>query len=66
LEEDLDRLLKSRDEGATACWGAPVFDNCSDSNEEYQLTISWSQEGLEKGSHRSSRGPSSRQPLATR
>jgi hypothetical protein len=42
LEEDLDRLLKIRDEGATACWGGGVFDNYSDSNEEYPLTTSWS------------------------
>jgi hypothetical protein len=55
LEEDLDRLLKIRDEGAAACWGG-VFDNYSDSNEEYPR----------RGSHRSSGGPSSRQPLATR
>jgi hypothetical protein len=25
LEEDLDHLFKIGDEGATACWGAPVF-----------------------------------------
>jgi hypothetical protein len=34
LEEDLDRFLKLKDEGATACRGAPIFDNYSDSNEE--------------------------------
>jgi hypothetical protein len=46
LEEDLDCLLKIGDEGATACRGPPVFDNYSDSNEEYLLTTSWSLEGL--------------------
>jgi hypothetical protein len=30
LEEDLDRLLKLGDEGATACQGGPIFDNYSD------------------------------------
>jgi hypothetical protein len=35
LEEDLDLLLKLKDVGATACRGPPVFDNYSDSNEEY-------------------------------
>jgi hypothetical protein len=35
LEEDLNHLLKLKDEGATACRGPPVFDNYSDSNEEY-------------------------------
>jgi hypothetical protein len=34
LEKDLDLLLKLKDVGATACWGAPVFDNYSDSNKE--------------------------------
>jgi hypothetical protein len=34
LEEDLDLLLKIKDVGATACRGA-IFDNYSDSNEEY-------------------------------
>jgi hypothetical protein len=36
-----------QDEGATACQGAPIFDNYSDSNEEYPLTTSWSRGGLE-------------------
>jgi hypothetical protein len=35
LEEDLDLLLKLKDVGATTCRGAPVIDNYSDSNEEY-------------------------------
>jgi hypothetical protein len=35
LEEDLDLLLKIKDVGATACQGAPVFDNYSNSNGEY-------------------------------
>jgi hypothetical protein len=35
LEEDLDLLLNLKDVGATACRGAPIFDNYSDSNEEY-------------------------------
>jgi hypothetical protein len=39
LEEDLDHLLKLEDERATACRGAPVFDNYSYSNKEY-LSIS--------------------------
>jgi hypothetical protein len=34
LEEDLDRLFKIRDEGATARRGLPVLDYDSDSNEE--------------------------------
>jgi hypothetical protein len=39
LEADLDRLLKLEDAGATACRGAGgIFDNYSDSNEEYSLT----------------------------
>jgi hypothetical protein len=38
LEEDLDRLPKFGDEGATACWGPPVFDNYSYSNEKFSLT----------------------------
>jgi hypothetical protein len=33
LEEDLDRLLKIGDEGATACRGAPILDNYSDSDD---------------------------------
>jgi hypothetical protein len=32
LEEDLDRLLKIGDEGATACRETPIFDNYSDSD----------------------------------
>jgi hypothetical protein len=47
LEEDLDHLLKIRDGGATNGWGAPIFDNYSDSNEEYPLTTSWNRGGLE-------------------
>jgi hypothetical protein len=47
LKKDLARLLKIRDEGATACRGAPIFNNYSDSNEEYPLTTSWSRGGLE-------------------
>jgi hypothetical protein len=35
LEEDLDLLLKLMDMGATACRGDPVFDNYSDTEEEY-------------------------------
>jgi hypothetical protein len=35
LEEDLNLLLKFKDVGATACRAVPVFDNYSDSNEEY-------------------------------
>jgi hypothetical protein len=35
LEEDLDLLLKFKDVGAIACWVASIFDNYSDSNEEY-------------------------------
>jgi hypothetical protein len=35
LEEDLDRLVKIRDEGATVRRGPPVLDYNSDSNEEY-------------------------------
>jgi hypothetical protein len=34
LEEDLDRLLKLGDEGATACQGGPVFDNYSDLDDD--------------------------------
>jgi hypothetical protein len=37
LEENLDLLLKLKDVGATACQVAPIFDNYSDSNEEYSL-----------------------------
>jgi hypothetical protein len=33
LEEDLDRLLKLGDEGATANREAPIFDNHSDSDD---------------------------------
>jgi hypothetical protein len=33
LEEDLDRLLNLEDEGATACRGASIFDNYSDSDD---------------------------------
>jgi hypothetical protein len=39
LEEDLDRLLKLGDEGATAYWGG-VFDNYSDSDEKHSSTTS--------------------------
>jgi hypothetical protein len=50
LKEDLDRLLKLEDTGATACWVGGGFDNYSDSNEEYSLTStipsSWSLGGL--------------------
>jgi hypothetical protein len=57
LEEDLDRLLKIGDEGATTCRGHSIFDNDSDSDEEYSLTnivpSSWSLGGQE--SHRLSR-----------
>jgi hypothetical protein len=35
LEEDLDLLLKLKNVGATTCWGASIFENYSDSNEEY-------------------------------
>jgi hypothetical protein len=35
LEEDMDLLLKLKDVGATACRGAPIFNNYLDSNEEY-------------------------------
>jgi hypothetical protein len=35
FEEDLDLLLKIKDVGATVCWGTPIFDIYSDSNEEY-------------------------------
>jgi hypothetical protein len=35
LEEDLDLLLKIKDMGATTCWGNPIFDTYSDSNEVY-------------------------------
>jgi hypothetical protein len=34
LEEDLDRLLKLGDEGATVCRRAPVFDNYSDLDDD--------------------------------
>jgi hypothetical protein len=44
---NLDRLLKIRDEGATARQGPPVLDYDSDSNEEYPLTTSSSRGGLE-------------------
>jgi hypothetical protein len=37
LEEDLDRLLKLGDEGATTYRGAPIFDNYSDSVEKYSF-----------------------------
>jgi hypothetical protein len=35
MEDDLDLLLKLKDVGAIACWVALIFDNYSDSNEEY-------------------------------
>jgi hypothetical protein len=35
MEEDLNLLLKFKDVGATACRAPPIFDNYSDSNEEY-------------------------------
>jgi hypothetical protein len=43
LEEDLDHLLKIGDEGATACWGPPVFVDYSysDDNPESFLVITW-------------------------
>jgi hypothetical protein len=47
LEEDLDRLLRIRHEGATACRGALIFDNYSNSNEECPSTTSWSRGGLD-------------------
>jgi hypothetical protein len=47
LEENLDRLLKIQDEGATACRGPSIFYNYPDSNKEYPSTISWSRGGLE-------------------
>jgi hypothetical protein len=37
LEKDLDHLLKLEEEGATACWGASIFDNYSDSDDNYSL-----------------------------
>jgi hypothetical protein len=40
LEEDLDRLFKIRDKGATARRGLPVLDYDSDSNEEDPSTTS--------------------------
>jgi hypothetical protein len=46
LEEDLDRLFKVRDEGATSHRGPPVLDYDADSNEEYPLTTSSSRGGL--------------------
>jgi hypothetical protein len=48
LEEDLDRIFKIRDDGATACRGPPIIDYDS-KNEEYLLTTSSSQGGLEDG-----------------
>jgi hypothetical protein len=36
LEEDLDHLLKTGDEGASACWGALVLDNYSDSDDDLE------------------------------
>jgi hypothetical protein len=35
LEDDLDHVLKLDDEGATACWGPPIFDNYSDPDKKY-------------------------------
>jgi hypothetical protein len=40
LEEDLDRLLKLRDEGTTACRGPTIFDNYSNSDKKYSSTKS--------------------------
>jgi hypothetical protein len=34
LEEDLDHLLKIEDKGATACQGAPIFNNYSNSDDD--------------------------------
>jgi hypothetical protein len=34
LEEDLDHLLKIRDEGASACREASIFNNYSDSDDD--------------------------------
>jgi hypothetical protein len=34
LEEDLDRLLKIGEGGATACREAPIFDKYSDSDDD--------------------------------
>jgi hypothetical protein len=34
LEEDLDRLLKIKEGGATTCPEAPIFDKYSDSDDE--------------------------------
>jgi hypothetical protein len=64
LEEDLDRLLKLEDAGATACRATPVFNNHSDSKKEYSSTSttpsSQSQGGLEgEGATRLSGGPRS-------
>jgi hypothetical protein len=47
LEEDLDHLLKIRGEEANAYRRPSIFDNYSDSNEEYPLTTNWSRGGLE-------------------
>jgi hypothetical protein len=48
LEEDLDRLLKLEDVGATAYRGAPVFENYSNSNEE-QSSISTTPSSQSRG-----------------
>jgi hypothetical protein len=65
LEEDLDLLLKPKDVGATACRGAPIFDNYSDSNEEYSsfstTPSSQSRRGLRDEGATACRGP----PLLT-
>jgi hypothetical protein len=45
LEEDLDRLLKIGEEGATACREAPVFDKYSDSDDNPE-SLSASHMGL--------------------
>jgi hypothetical protein len=46
LEEDLDRLFKIQDQGATACQGLPVLDYDSDPNKEYPSTTSLDRGGL--------------------
>jgi hypothetical protein len=63
LEEDLDVVLKFKDVGATACRAAPVFDNYSDSNEEYCRLALHLQPRAEEDSEMREPPPARRPPL---
>jgi hypothetical protein len=46
LEEDLDRLLKTRKDEATACWEAPIFDDYNSDSDDGAVAFMGGHQGL--------------------